>query len=150
MIWLARSCLHIASTRCLASCSLVTSRLTSMYLPTRTSETSLNPSVTRPCLTVMPCGSLTTGFGITITLATRVTDGNLGERFGVQVAQLLGAAEHRSARIDRCVSEERRSQRRRWVAWAPKIRRLCSSMLPDTDYFLDCTKPRFDSLAVCG
>src|SRR6202158_6281188 len=55
--------------------------------------------------------------------SSRGTVGNLGERFGVQVAQLLGAAEHRSARIDRCVSEERRSQRRRWVAWAPKIRR---------------------------
>src|ERR1700680_833507 len=52
-----------------------------------------------------------------------VTPGNLGERFGVQVVQLLGAAEHRSARIDRCVSEEQRSQRRRWAAWVPKIRR---------------------------
>jgi len=27
----------------------------------------------------------------------------IGERFGVQVVQLLGAAEHRSARIGRCV-----------------------------------------------
>jgi len=26
-------------------------------------------------------------------------DGNLGERFGVQVVQMLGAAEHRSERI---------------------------------------------------
>jgi hypothetical protein len=29
----------------------------------------------------------------------RGMDGNLGERFGVQVVQMLGAAEHRSARI---------------------------------------------------
>src|SRR5260370_7599048 len=55
--------------------------------------------------------------------STAVTDGYLGERFGGQVVQMLGAAEHRSERIFRCVSEERRSQRRRWAAWAPKIRR---------------------------
>jgi hypothetical protein len=30
---------------------------------------------------------------------TRITDGNLGERFGDQVVQMLGAAEHRSERI---------------------------------------------------
>src|SRR5258706_1868491 len=36
---------------------------------------------------------------------------------------MLGAAEHRSARIRACVSEERRLQQRRWAAWAPKIRR---------------------------
>jgi plastocyanin len=44
------------------------------------------------------------------------------ERFGAQVVQTLGAAEYRSARIRGCVSEKRRSQRRRWAAWAPKIR----------------------------
>src|SRR5712692_3080010 len=53
----------------------------------------------------------------------RVTAGNLGERFGDQVVQMLGAAEHRSERIRACVSEERRPQQRRWAAWAPKIRR---------------------------
>src|ERR1700704_3585414 len=40
-----------------------------MYLPIRTSDISRKPSVARPCLTVMPCGSLTTGFGVTMTLA---------------------------------------------------------------------------------
>src|SRR6266849_641141 len=55
--------------------------------------------------------------------ALRAIAGDLGERFGGQVVQVLGAAEHRSERIFRCVSEERRSQRRRWAAWAPKIRR---------------------------
>jgi len=30
---------------------------------------------------------------------TRVTDGDLGERFGGEVAQMLGAGEHRSERI---------------------------------------------------
>src|SRR6266852_8326913 len=55
--------------------------------------------------------------------ALRAMAGDLGERFGGQVVQMLGAAEHRSERIFRCVSEERRSQRRRWAAWAPKIRR---------------------------
>src|SRR6202521_842918 len=51
-----------------------------------------------------------------------VTGGALGERFGAEVAQMLGAAEHRSERIRRCVSEERRLQRRRWAASASKIR----------------------------
>jgi len=40
---------------------------------------------------------LTTGLGVTITRA--ITAGDLGERFGAQVAQMLGAAEHRSERI---------------------------------------------------
>src|ERR1700686_5004265 len=92
-----------------------------MYLPTRTSDTSRNPSVARPCLTVMPCGSFTTGLGVTTIFA--ITAGDLGERFGAQVVQMLGAAEHRSARIVPCVSEERRPQQRRWAALAPKIRR---------------------------
>src|ERR1700686_3819241 len=92
-----------------------------MYLPTRTSDTSRNPSVARPCLTVMPCGSFTTGLGVTTIFA--ITAGDLGERFGAQVVQMLGAAEHRSERIRPCVSEERRPQRHRWAAWAPKIRR---------------------------
>src|SRR5437588_2277300 len=52
-----------------------------------------------------------------------LTAGDLVERFGAQVAQMLGAGEHRSERIRRCVSEERSPQRRRWAAWAPKIRR---------------------------
>src|ERR1700674_328712 len=56
------------------------------------------------------------------------------ERFGAQVVELLGATEHRSARIDRCVSEERRSQRRRWAAWAPKIR-VASPLLALFHYF---------------
>src|ERR1700680_110423 len=45
----------------------------------------------------------------------------LAERFGDQVARLLGAAEHRSARMRGCVSEERRSQQRRRAARAPKL-----------------------------
>src|SRR5260370_42249720 len=49
--------------------------------------------------------------------------GFIGERLGDQVAQMRGAAEHRSERIRVCVSEERRPQQRRWAAWAPKIRR---------------------------
>src|SRR5229473_5424666 len=53
----------------------------------------------------------------------RDSAGSLGERFGDQVVQMLGAAEHRSARIRGCASEERRPQQRRWAAWAPKIRR---------------------------
>src|SRR5215472_6379612 len=40
-----------------------------MYLPTRTSATSPKPSALRPCRTVTPCGSLTTGLGITTTRA---------------------------------------------------------------------------------
>src|SRR5450759_575538 len=44
------------------------------------------------------------------------------ERFGAQVAQMLGAAEHRSERTRWCVREERKPQRRRWAAWASKIR----------------------------
>src|SRR2546423_13467647 len=62
--------------------------------------------------------------------------GDLGERFGAQVVQIQGAAEHRNERIRRCVSEERRPQRRRWAAWAPKIRRgppdRCTSSWPET------------------
>src|ERR1700682_3214734 len=46
----------------------------------------------------------------------------IAERFGAEVAQMLGAAEHRSERIRRCVSEERKLQRRRWAASASKIR----------------------------
>src|SRR6266567_4002445 len=67
--WLARSRSHISSTRWRASRSSAASRVTSMYLPTRTSSTSRNPSDARPCLTVMPWGSFTTGFGVTITRA---------------------------------------------------------------------------------
>src|SRR3989441_5946546 len=52
-----------------------------------------------------------------------VTARAFGERFGGQAAQMLGAAEHRSERIGQCVSEERRPQRRKCAAWAPKIRR---------------------------
>src|SRR5258706_3748903 len=55
--------------------------------------------------------------------STTATGGDLGERFGAQVVRMLGAAEHRSERIRRCVSEERKPQRRRRAAWAPKIRR---------------------------
>src|SRR5207237_6328905 len=67
--WLASSWRHIASTRWRASCSLDPSRLTSMYLPTRTSTTSRKPSDASPCLTVIPWGSLTTGLGVTMTRA---------------------------------------------------------------------------------
>src|SRR5438105_10734573 len=102
--------------------------LTSMYLPTRTSTTSRKPSEARPCLTVIPWGSLTTGLGVTITRAITAVD--LGERFGAQVAQMLGAAEHRSARMRPCVSEERipagvpmPKAWGQWAAWAPKLRR---------------------------
>src|SRR5712664_3880461 len=55
--------------------------------------------------------------------SVRPTDRDLGEGFGDQVAEILGAAEHRSERIRSCVSEERRPQQRRSAAWAPKIRR---------------------------
>ncbi len=51
-----------------------------------------------------------------------ITAGDLVERFGAQVAQMLGAGEHRSERIRRCVSEEHSPQRRRRAAWAPKLR----------------------------
>src|SRR5258706_3395624 len=56
-------------------------------------------------------------------MTSRGTAGFLGERFGDQVAQMLGAAEHRSERIRVCASEDQRPQQRRWAAWAPKIRR---------------------------
>src|SRR6185312_10695869 len=67
--WLASSRSHISSTLCRASRSSAASRVTSMYLPTRTSSTSRKPSEARPCLTVTPCGSLTTALGVTITRA---------------------------------------------------------------------------------
>src|SRR5258708_6607961 len=59
--------------------------------------------------------------------------GGPAERFGAQVAQMLGAAEHRSERIRQCVSEERRLQQRRWAAWAPKIPQasLAASLLSE-------------------
>src|SRR5438270_669739 len=72
MTWLASSCRHIASTCWRACGSLVVSSRTSMYLPTRTSLTSRKPSEARPCLTVRPWGSLTTGFGVTMTRAITV------------------------------------------------------------------------------
>src|SRR5712692_4284197 len=62
--------------------------------------------------------------------STAATDGDLGERFGDQVVQMLGAAEHRSERIYRCLSEEQRPQQRRWAAWAPKIRRGFPALFP--------------------
>src|ERR1700674_4038059 len=71
----------------------------------------------------------------------------IGERFGDQVAQMLGAAEQRTERIRRRVSEKRKPQRRRW-AWAPKIRRLGASTLPYPDYLLQRRQPRFDGRAV--
>src|SRR5438552_4822696 len=59
-----------------------------------------------------------------------ITAGDLVERFGAQVAQMIGAGEHRSERIRRCVREERtplgspcRRHGRQWAAWAPKIQR---------------------------
>src|SRR5438067_3764839 len=59
------------------------------------------------------------------------TGGDLGERFGAQAAEMLGAVEHRSERTPPGVpapwlrggDEERRPQRGRSAAWAPKIRR---------------------------
>src|SRR5713101_6458519 len=60
---------------------------------------------------------------------TRGAAGVPTERFGDQVVWPLGAAEHRSARIRRCVSEERRPQQRGRTAWAPKIR-LASPVAP--------------------
>src|SRR5216684_3440762 len=76
-----------------------------------------------------PTASSSCGFVVPPTM-TRVTAGDLVERFGAQVVQMLGAAEHRSARIRGCASEERiplgspcRRHGRRWAAWAPKIRR---------------------------
>src|SRR5689334_7386884 len=78
MTWLASSRLHIALTRSRASRSEVVSSRTSMYLPTRTSVSSPKPSDARPCRTVTPCGSLTTGFGTTTIRA--ITARDLGER----------------------------------------------------------------------
>src|SRR6266850_5633539 len=83
---------------------------------------SSEPSHPAPTISVRPTHT-TTRTARTTSLGVRGTGGALGERFGGQVVQLLGAAEHRSARIDRFVSEERRPQQRRWAAWAPKIRR---------------------------
>src|SRR5216683_7985956 len=54
--------------------------------------------------------------------AIRGAAGGPAERFGDQVVQMLGAAEHRSRAHRACPSEERRRQQRRWAAWAPKIR----------------------------
>src|ERR1700674_2974287 len=79
----------------------------------------------------------------------------IGERFGDQVAQMLGAAEHRTERIRRRVSEKRKPQRtlgvpkpQAWGRWAPKIRRLGASTLPYPDYLLQRRQPRFDGRAV--
>src|SRR5713226_3283227 len=73
----------------------------------------------------------------------RVMAGDLVERFGGQVAQMLGAVEHRSERIRRCVSEERRPQQRRWAAWTPKIRRRLPAMTlrASCDYRHDQLRP---------
>ena len=46
----------------------------------------------------------------------------VGERLGGQVPQMQGGAEDHRERISRCVTEDRRSRRGRWGAWAPKIR----------------------------
>src|SRR5713101_9595663 len=80
----------------------------------------------------------------------RVMDGNLAEGFGDQAAQLLGAVEHLSERIRRCVSEGRiplgppcRRHGRQWAAWAPKIRRRLPAMTLGTsgDYRHDQLGP---------
>src|SRR5438093_6990176 len=71
--WLASSFTHISLTRRRAASGVSAESRTSMYLPTRTSATSSKPSWRRPCLTVSPWGSFTTGFGVTITFARRVT-----------------------------------------------------------------------------
>src|ERR1700716_1698628 len=68
------------------------------------------------------------GFGadrVLVPITTRRTRGAAGkpaERFGGQVRQLQGGAEHRSERIQHTRSEERRSRRGRWRAWTLKIR----------------------------
>src|SRR5216683_4083043 len=89
-----------------------------------------------------PTASSSCGLVVPPTM-TRVTDGDLAERFGDQVVQMLGAAEHQSARIRRCASEERRPQQRRWAAWAPKIRRRLPAMTLGTsgDYRHDQLGP---------
>jgi len=66
---------------------------------------------------------------------------------------MLGAAEHRSERIVRCVSEERiplgppcRRHGRQWAAWAPKIREglwpglYCHERIESRSQALDITQ----------
>src|SRR5579871_4445447 len=62
---LASSCWHMPSTRRRAAPSVSAASVTSTYLPTRTSSTSPKPSRRSPWATVSPCGSLTTGLGVT-------------------------------------------------------------------------------------
>src|SRR4029450_4512327 len=69
MTVLARSCLHISSTRTRALAWSVSPRSSSMYLPWRTSSTPEKPSEARACWMARPCGSSTPGFRVMWTLA---------------------------------------------------------------------------------
>src|ERR1700694_590749 len=95
----------------------------------------------------LPFANSLSGRSVPTTGGPAITDGDLGERFGAQVVEMLGAAEQRSEGIYRCGSggagvagsegaarpggerigrggrEDGRPQRRRSAAWAPKIRR---------------------------
>src|SRR5689334_21181175 len=71
----------------------------------------------------LPRAKSLSGSAVSLSGGPAITAGALGERFGAQVARMLGAAEHRSERTSWCASERRRPQRRRRAAWAPKIRR---------------------------
>src|SRR5438045_7135176 len=83
----------------------------------------------------------------TLGLPLAITAGDLGERFGVQVAQMVGAAEHRSERMRSCVSEEWRPQRRRWDAWAPKVRRGAPAGIASSRVQAQLIRDRFQGVA---
>src|SRR5262249_32457768 len=59
----------MARTRSSALAAVVSRSRSSMYLPTRTSPTSVKPSAWSDCWTVLPCGSRMPRFGVTKTRA---------------------------------------------------------------------------------
>src|SRR5215475_2240866 len=69
MTVLARSFLHISSTRARALAWSVSPRSSSMYLPWRTSSTPVKPREANACWMARPCGSRTPGFRVMWTLA---------------------------------------------------------------------------------
>src|SRR6266566_5196456 len=129
---------HIKMTRA-TSTMVVTSTPPSMAMPwnrgcsggshalaiacsTSWSAMSIEPNETAMVSTWNPTAStaIATSLGRS---ALSSTAADLGERSGAEAAQILGAGEHRSARIVICASEERRPQQRRWAASAPQLRR---------------------------
>src|SRR5438034_356846 len=86
------------------------------------SAMSIEPNETAMVSTWNPTAStaIATSLGRS---ALSSTAADLGERSGAEAAQILGAGEHRSARIVICASEERRPQQRRWAASAAQLRR---------------------------